>query len=133
MRNVIALLLFIAALFNLTIFLPGEEAWPLQPFAVHATSWLGFGLADAPGGTLARVLAVVAALLLLAAALSLVAVLVPARLFRPLALAGALGTLALFLLFLNPNSLLPIVLSLIILYAILSRTWTIRSLSEDDH
>lgn len=133
MRNAIALLLFIAALFNLTIFIPAEHAWPLQPFDTHTTSWLGFGLADTPGGTLARVLAVVAALLLLAAALSLVAVLVPERLFRPLALLGALGTLILFVLFLNPNSLLPIVLSLIILYAILSRTWTIRSLSEDDH
>ncbi len=133
MRNAIALLLFIAALFNLTIFIPAEHAWPLQPFDTHTTSWLGFGLADTPGGTLARALAVVAALLLLAAALSLVAVLVPERLFRPLALLGALGTLALFALFLNPNSLLPIVLSLIIVYATLSRTWTIRSLSEDDH
>lgn len=133
MRNVIALMLFIAALFNLTIFIPGEHAWPLQPFGVHATSWLGFGLGDTPGGTAARLLAVVAAAALVAAALGLLEVLVPARFFRPLALIGALGALALFVIFPDPMSLLPIVLSLIILYAILSRAWTVSNLRADDH
>lgn len=131
LRYVVVLILVIAALFNLTVFFPAPEAWPLQPFGVETTSWLGFGLMEAPGSLVAPLLGGLGALAFVAAALSLVGFLFPQHWFGGLVVGGALCTLLLFGLFLNVMGLLPIVLSLFMLYGVLSRNWTPDTLSED--
>ena len=130
LRKVVLLILIIAALFNLTVFFPAPEAWPLQPFGVETTSWLGFGLSEAPGSLIAPLLGGIAALGFIAAALSLFGFIFPRHWFGGLVVGAALSSLLLFSLFLNVMGLLPIVLSLFMLYGIFSRNWSVANLSE---
>lgn len=125
LRWAILLLLVMAVHFSLTVLLPAPAggAWLLWPVdrATHPV----LDLFDREGRALPTVLLTMSALCYLCAAASLLGWGIPAALWPTLVLAGGLGALALFLIFLNRYAILPLLVNLLLLWGVTAQHWTV--------
>ena len=130
MRYLVALLLLLGAHFSLTAFVPGAPGKALfyWPWAADSKPILGF-LGGSLKGVLTPLFAAVAGLGLLGAFLALVGWLVPATWWSPLLLAGSLSSILLFLMYLGPMAIIPLIVDAVLLVGLFGLRWTIEGLS----
>src|SRR3712207_3270107 len=125
LRIIITALLLLGAHLSLTAFVPTEAGknWVGWPFAVDtqpALPGVG-GLPQQGGSALTPLIAGIAGLCLLAAVASFFGWLVPTSWWKPLVVAGTVASIALFLLYLGPFSVLPIVIDVVLLWGIFAQ------------
>ncbi len=132
MHIVIVILVLLAAHFSLTAFVPSPAGqaqfyWPWALDMRPVLAGVG-GLPQAGGGIVTPALAGIAGLCLLAAAASLLGIVVPADWWTALVIVGAVASIVLFGLYLSPLSLIPIGLNLILLWGVVLQHWTVLGL-----
>lgn len=132
MHIVVLILVLLAAHFSLTAFVPGPAGqaqfyWPWAADSRPILAGVG-GLPQEGGSIVTPALAGIAGLCLLAAAAALVGIVVPAEWWTPLVVVGAVASIALFVLYLSPLSLIPIALDLLLLWGIVLQHWTVLGL-----
>jgi hypothetical protein len=129
MRYVVAILLLLGAHFSLTAFVPGAAGKALfyWPWAADSKPVLAF-LGGSIKGVLTPLFAAVAGVAFLCAFLSLFGWLVPAAWWTPLVLAGSLSSALLFLMYLGPVAILPLLVDIALLVGVLVLRWTVASL-----
>ena len=129
MRYVVAILLLLGAHFSLTAFVPGAAGkarfyWLWAADSKPALAFLGGSLK----GVLTPLFAAVAGAAFLCAFLSLFGWLVPAGWWTPLVLAGSLSSALLFLMYLGPMAILPLLVDMALLVGVLVLRWTVAGL-----
>lgn len=139
LRIVVTVLLLAAWHFPTTFFAPSgppyERGFVHWPFGKASAPVLdGFVGAIAPPGpvgglSLALVLAGVASLAFVIAVAALWAIVLPSTWFAPAAVTGSVASIILFLLYLGPWAVVPIVLDAVILWGVLVAGWTQTSLA----
>jgi hypothetical protein len=133
MRIAVIILLLLAAHFCLSAFAPSPAGKGIfyWPWATDSKPVLaGVGRLPAKGGSiLTAALAGIAGLCFLGAVLCLFGVVVPAGWWMPLVLVGVAGSIALFLLYFTPLSLLPILLDLVLIWGVFFLNWTVAALN----
>jgi len=128
LRYSVLVLLLGAAHFSLTLFAPAAagKAWLLWPFATDTRSWIG---AIGPaGGFVASMLAGIAGLGFLAAAASLLGVLIPAVWWQPVVLTASAASALLFVLYATPWAILPVLMNFVIGTGVIVLGWSVTSL-----
>jgi hypothetical protein len=130
MRFLVLALLLAAAHFNLTPFAPAEKAWVLWPFVGDSQPIVGGigGLPQESGSLATSALAGIAGLCFIAAAVSLLEIVVPAGWFTTLAIVGGGTSIALFGLYFSPLSILPVIIDLALLWGVFAQHWTVAEL-----
>ena len=131
MRIVLLILVLLGAQFTATAFVPTQpgKGWILWPFAADTKSWLGFtgGVPQQSNGVflpLLAGLAGIATLGFLAAAASLLGILVPAAWWPYLVPVAAIASLVLQIVYAGPLAILPILLDAVLLWGVLIQHWT---------
>jgi len=129
MRYLVAALLLLSAHFSLTVFVPGAAGKALfyWPWAADSKPVLAF-LGGSLKGVLTPLFAAVAGAAFLCAFLSLFGWLVPVAWWTPLVLAGSLSSILLFLMYLGPMAILPLLLDAALLLGLLLLHWTVAGL-----
>ena len=130
MKFLLPLLLLFAAHFSLTAFAPAEKAWIGWPFAANSKPWLGFigGLPSQPGSIVTPVLAGLAGLGFLAAAVGLFWSGIPANLLPALVTGAAAASGLLYILYIGPWAVLPLLLDALLVWGVLGWQWTSAAL-----
>lgn len=125
-------LILLGAQFSLTAFSPANagKAWLLWPFSGGSRPWLGLigGLPQQSGSVVTPLLAGVAGLCFFAALAGLFGWLVPPEWWRPLVLIASTASLLLFVLYLNPLAIPPILVDMILLWGMLVQNWSVPQL-----
>ena len=132
MYIVVTILILLAAHFCLTAFTPNPigEAHVYWPWTLNSRPFFrtSGGLWQENSSLITLTLASIAGLCLIGAAAALVGLGVPANLWLPLIVVGAVASIALFILYLSPLSLIPIAVDLILLWGVLLQQWTVFGL-----
>ena len=140
-RIAVTIVLIVAWHFPTTFFVPqdapNERGWLIWPFGRASTPVFdGLQGAVAPASpatlgspTLAMVAAGLASLAVLVAIASLWGIVIPAAWMQPAAVIGVVSSMALFLIYLSPLSIIPIVADLLVLWGVFIADWTPQSLS----
>ena len=128
MRFLIILLLLAGALFALTATVPApaRKNWVFWPFA--ADSQAVFGLAGEGIDTVTKLLSVIAGVCFVAAVLALFGLLIPAELWGVFVGVASIASLVLYLLYLGPRVMLPIVIDIFLLWGIFVVHWLVAGL-----
>ena len=102
----------------------------MWPFAADSKSWLGFvgGLPRQSGSAVTPLLAGLAGLGLLAAALGLFGVLVPANGWPVLVIVSASASILLYVLYFRVWAILLIVIDAVLLWGVLAQHWSVALL-----
>ena len=141
-RILVTILLMAAWHFPTTFFAPSEApregGWFMWPFGKTTGPLVdGFAGVLAPtappatgGMSVAMVLAGIASIAFVVAIAGLWGIVIPAAWFGPAAIAGAAASGILFLLYLGPLAIVPLVLDAVILWGVLLQTWTPSSLAS---
>ena len=141
LRIVITILLMAAWHFPTTFFAPSGpphvSGWVAWPFGKETGPVLdGLTGVLAPSNptvfgtpTLALVAAGISSLAFVVAIAALWGIVIPADWFRPAAIAGAVASAILFLLYLGPWAIVPLALDAVILWGVLLQDWTPASLA----
>lgn len=136
LRTAATLLVFVAWHFPSTFFVPAgtphEHGWVMWPFGQQTrplldafTGLLAPAVPTTSGGpTAALVAAGVASLAFILAGGALWGIVVPASWCAPALLVGASASLALFLVYLSPLALIPLLVDLVILWGVLVQGWS---------
>jgi hypothetical protein len=132
MRILVFVLLLLGAHFSLTAFVPGAAGnavfyWPWAADARPLLAGVG-GLPQQGGSVLTPALAGIAGLCFLGAAAALLGIVIPADWWRLLVMGGTVASIALFVLFLSPLSVLPIAVDLLLLWGLFAQQWTVAGL-----
>ena len=131
MRFVVLALLIVAAHFSLTPFAPapagkGSFYWP---FAADSKPRLDFvGGLPRESGAVTAALAGIAGLGLVAAALALFGIAVPADWFPALVIVASVASALLYALYFRSTSLLPLAIDLVLLGGVILQHWTVSKL-----
>lgn len=133
MRIVVVVVLLLAAHFSLTVFVPGGVGkavfyWPWAADTQPVLAAIG-DLPQQGGGVITPALAGIAGLCLLGAAAALLGIVVPAEWWTVLVVIRAVASLALFVLYLSPLAIVPIIIDVILLWGVFIQHWTAASLS----
>jgi hypothetical protein len=124
MKFLITLFLLAGAHFALTANLPSpaKKSWILWPFAADSQAVLG--LTGERVMTITKLLSVIAGVCFLAALLALFGLIIPAEWWGVLVGVAGASSLALYLLYLGPWAVLPIVIDIFLLWGILVARWS---------
>jgi hypothetical protein len=140
-RIAVTILLIVAWHFPTTFFVPqdapNERGWLIWPFGRASTPVLdGLQGAIAPASpatlgspTLAMVAAGLASLAFIVAIASLWGIVIPSAWMQPAAVIGAVSSMALFLIYLSPLSVVPVVADLVVLWGVLVADWNPQTFS----
>jgi len=142
LRIVVTMLLIVAWHFPTTFFVPqdvpNDRGWLIWPFGKASTPvWDGLQGSVAPSSlmtgmspTLAMALAGVASLAFILAIASLWGILVPSVWLRPAAVIGSVSSIALFVIYLSPLSIVPLIADAAVLWGVLVASWTPETLAS---
>lgn len=142
MRIAVTILLIVAWHFPTTFFVPqdapNERGWLIWPFGRASTPVLdGLQGTIAPASpatlgspTLAMLAAGLASIAFLVAIASLWGIIIPSTWMAPAAVTGAVSSLVLFLIYLSPLSVVPVVADLVVLWGVFIAAWTPQTLSS---
>ena len=142
LRIVVTILVIVAWHFPTTFFVPqdapSERGWLIWPFGQASTPvWDGLQGTVAPGSlvtmtspTLAMAAAGVASLAFIVAIASLWGIVIPAEWWRPAAVIGSVSSISLFVIYLSPLSIVPLIADLAVLWGVLVANWTPESLAS---
>ena len=134
-------LLFLGWHFATTFFMPAgaprSSGWIVWPFGRDSqpviTGWRGIlapnVLPTDPRPTAAFALASIASVTFLLALAGSFGVLVPAGWWRPVVVIAAVASGSLFLLYLGPRALIPLLVDAALLWGVLVRDWTLEGLA----
>ena len=129
---IVLILLLLGAQFSFSAFAPAGagKAWLLWPFTSDSRSWLGVvgGLPQQGSSVVTPFLAGIAGLCFLAAAASLVGWWVPADWWRPLVIVASIASLLLFVVYFGVWAIPPIVVDVILLWAVFAQNWSVSVL-----
>lgn len=127
MKFLITLLLLAGAHFALTASVPAPTGknWVFWPFATDSHAVLG--LAGDGVSSITKLLSVIAGVCFLAALLALFGLLIPAEWWGVLVGIGSIASLALYLLYLGPWAILPIVIDIFLLWGIFVVRWSVAA------
>lgn len=130
MRFVVLILLLLGAHFAGTAFVPGPKASVIWPFGADSRPVLAGigGLPSQSGSVVTPVLAGAAVIAFVLAFLALLGWLIPAEWFLPLVVMGSLASVVLFVLFVGPWTVLPIIVDAVLLWGVLLQQWTVPML-----
>ena len=117
---------------------PNDHGWLIWPFGKASTpvvdAFQGVLAPTSPSAvgspTLAMAAAGIASLAFIIAIASLWGLIIPSEWWRPAAVMGAVSSMALFVLYLSPLSIIPIVVDLAVLWGVLIASWTPQTLAE---
>jgi len=131
-RILVLVLLLLGAHFSLTPFAPAQAGkarfyWPFAADSRSILSRVG-GLPSQSGSIVTPLLGGLAGLCFLAAVPALFSVVVPASWWPFLVAVGSVASILLYVLYLGPNSLLPIAIDLVLLWGVLIQHWTVAAL-----
>ncbi len=141
-RIVVTILLIVAWHFPTTFFVPQEtpndHGWLIWPFGKASTpvvdAFQGVIAPSSPTAigspTLAMAAAGIASLAFIIAIASLWGLVIPSEWWRPAAVIGAVSSIVLFVLYLSPLSIIPLVVDLAVLWGVLIASWTPQTLAE---
>ena len=136
LRIAATVLIFVAWHFPTTFFVPAgaptERGWIVWPFGQQThpafDAFTGVVAPTVPTATssptVAMVAAGIASLSFIIAAAALWGIVVPAAWWQPTLVIGASCSLVLFLVYLSPLALIPLVVDLIVLWGVLSQGWS---------
>jgi hypothetical protein len=139
-RIAVTILLIVAWHFPTTFFVPQdaphERGWLIWPFGRASTPVFdGLQGAIAPASpatvgspTLAMVAAGLASIAFVVAIASLWGIVFPSTWMAPAAVIGAVSSMALFLVYISPLSIIPIVADLVVLWGVFVADWTPQTL-----
>ena len=139
-RIAVTILLIVAWHFPTTFFVPqdppNERGWLVWPFGRASTPVLdGLQGAVAPASpaalgspTLAMVAAGLASIAFFVAIAALWGIVVPSTWMQPAAVIGAVSSIALFVIYLSPLSVIPILADLVVLWGVFMADWTSQTL-----
>ena len=139
-RIAVTILLIVAWHFPTTFFVPqdapNERGWLIWPFGRASTPVFdGLQGAIAPASpaalgspTLAMVTAGLASIAFVIAIASLWGIVVPSTWMEPAVIIGAVSSMALFLIYLSPLSIIPVVVDLAVLWVAFVADWTPETL-----
>lgn len=129
MRILIAVLLLVGAHFSLTANVPAQagQARFFWPFAADTKPALDI-LPQEATRTVTSLLSVVAGACFLAATLGLFGLVVPASWWSPLVVTGAVSSGLLYLLYIGPWALLPLLIDTLLLWGVLVWGWSVAGL-----
>jgi hypothetical protein len=142
LRIVVTILLIVAWHFPTTFFVPqdapNDRGWLIWPFGRASTPvWDGLQGSVAPSSlmtvtspTLAMALAGIASLAFILAIASLWGIVVPSVWLQPAAVIGSVSSIALFLIYLSPLSIVPLIGDAAVLWGVLVSSWTPESLAS---
>jgi len=142
LRIVVTILLIVAWHFPTTFFVPqdapNDRGWLIWPFGRASTPvWDGLQGSVAPSSlmtvtspTLAMALAGIASLAFILAIASLWGIVVPSVWLQPAAVIGSVSSIALFLIYLSPLSIVPLIADAAVLWGVLVASWTPESLAS---
>jgi hypothetical protein len=140
-RIVVTILLIVAWHFPTTFFVPqgppNEQGWLIWPFGRATTPVLdGLQGAIAPSSptaigspTLAMAAAGIASLAFIIAIAGLWGIVIPTDWWRPAAVVGSISSIVLFVIYLSPLSIVPLVADLAVLWGVLVAGWTQEGLA----
>lgn len=141
-RIVVTILLIVAWHFPTTFFVPqdapNDRGWLIWPFGKASTPvWDGLQGALAPGSlatmtspSLAMAAAGIASLAFIVAIAGLWGIVIPGDWWRPAAVIGAVSSAVLFVIYLSPLSIVPLVADAAVLWGVLIANWTPQSLAS---
>jgi hypothetical protein len=139
LRIIATALLFLAWHFPTTFFVPAgspyEKGWIVWPFGQQTrpafdalTGVLAPAAVTATGQpTVAMVAAGIASLAFIVATGALWGIVVPTSWLQPSLLVGACASLVLFLVYMSPLALIPLIVDLTILWGVLSQGWSVAT------
>lgn len=124
MKFLVTLLLLAGAHFALTATMPAQmgKGWILWPFAADSQAVLGLAGEGITNAT--KLLSVIAGACFLAAILALFGLIIPAEWWGVLVGIASVSSLALYLLYLGPWTILPIVVDIFLLWGIFVAHWS---------
>jgi hypothetical protein len=134
-------LLFLGWHFATTFFVPAgapqTRGWVIWPFGQESRPLLGafqgvlapHAVPAEPAPTVALLLAAMASLGFLVALAGLFGVVVPAEWWRPAVVAASAASGVLFLIYLGPWALIPLLIDAVLLWGVLSRGWSVQGLA----
>lgn len=124
MRLLITLLLLAGAHFALTANVPASAGkdWVFWPFAADSQAVLG--LTGEGIGNITKLLSVIAGVCFVAALLALFGLIIPAEWWGVLVGIASVASLALYLLYLGPWAILPIIIDIFLLWGIFVVRWS---------
>ena len=128
MKFLITLLLLAGAHFALPANVPAPTGknWVFWPFAADSQAVLG--LAGEGVSHITKLLSVIAGVCFLAALLALFGLIIPAELWGVLVGIASVASLALYLLYLGPWAILPIIIDIFLLWGIFIVRWSAAAL-----
>jgi hypothetical protein len=141
LRIAATVLLFLGWHFPTTFFVPSgspyERGWIVWPFgqqtrpALEALTGTIAPTAVSTTGqpTLAMVAAGISSLAFIIAAGALWGIVVPTSWLEPALVVGASASLVLFLIYMSPLALIPLIVDLVILWGVLSQGWSFRTIA----
>jgi hypothetical protein len=141
LRIVVTILLIVAWHFPTTFFVPqdvpSDRGWLIWPFGKASTPvWDGLqgtiapsSLATVASPTLAMAAAGIASLAFIVAIASLWGIVIPSEWWRPAAVIGSVSSIALFVIYLSPLSIVPLLADAAVLWGVLVANWTPQSLT----
>ncbi|MBZ0296197.1 MAG: hypothetical protein K8L99_26800 [Anaerolineae bacterium] len=127
MRVIVIVLLALIAHFSLTALVPGAKSLFYWPFSADTKPTLAFF--EQYDGILKPLLSVIAGACMVGAVLSLFGAVIPAEWWPVLVTVGALAAILLYGLYFSLFSLLPIALSLVVLWGAVIQKWTVAGLN----
>jgi hypothetical protein len=142
LRIVVTILLIVAWHFPTTFFVPqdapSDRGWLIWPFGKASTPvWDGLQGTIAPTSlvtvtspTLAMAAAGIASLAFVVAIASLWGMVIPSDWWRPAAVIGSVSSIALFVIYLSPLSIVPLIADAAVLWGVLVANWTPQSLAS---
>jgi hypothetical protein len=141
LRIVVTILLLVAWHFPTTFFVPqdgpNDHGWLIWPFGKASTPVVdglqGFIAPSTPTAvtspTLAMVAAGISSLAFIIAIASLWGIVIPSDWWRPAAVIGSVGSIVLFVIYLSPLSIIPLVADVAVLWGVLIASWTPQTLT----
>jgi hypothetical protein len=142
LRIVVTIVLIVAWHFPTTFFVPqdapSDRGWLIWPFGKASTPvWDGLQGTIAPASlvtvtspTLAMAAAGIASLAFVVAIASLWGFVIPGEWWRPAAVIGSVSSIALFVIYLSPLSIVPLIADAAVLWGVLVANWTPQSLAS---
>ena len=140
LRIAVTILLIVAWHFPTTFFVPQDaptqRGWLIWPFGKASTPVFDglqgpiapSSLATVVSPTLAMALAGMASLAFIVAIASLWGIVIPSEWFRPAAIVGSTSGIALFVIYLSPLAILPLLAEVAVLWGVLVASWTPQSI-----
>lgn len=125
MKIIITILSILGAHFSLTAVVPAEKgAWILWPFAKDTKPIFSF-LQNSIGTTATQLLSAIAGACFIAAIFSIYGKFVPAEWWPYLLAAGSVSSILLYVMYLSPLAILPLLINATILYGVFARNWKV--------